>query len=49
MAALHRKSKGLPEFVKRMIRKAEERAIPYGLPAAIAALIVAPRLIAAAY
>ena len=41
--------KSLPEFVKRMIRKAEERAIPYGLPAAIAALIVAPRLIAAAY
>jgi prepilin peptidase CpaA len=39
----------LPEFVKRMIRKAEENACPYGLPAAIAALIVAPGLITDVY
>ncbi len=39
----------LPDFVKRMIRKAEENAVPYGLPAAIAALIVVPELIADVY
>jgi prepilin peptidase CpaA len=39
----------LPEFLKRMIRKGEEKVCPYGLPAAIAALLVAPRLIAGVY
>ena len=38
--------KMLPEFIKRMILKTEERAIPYGLPAAIAALSIMPQLIA---
>jgi len=38
-----------PEFVKRMLRKAEEKAIPYGLPAAISALIVMPYVMAKVY
>ena len=32
----------LPQFVKTMLAKIEQKAIPYGLPAAIAALIVLP-------
>ena len=39
----------LPEFVRRMVLKADQRAIPYGLPAAISALIVMPNIIAKLY
>ena len=39
----------LPEFVRRMLLKADQKAIPYGLPAAIAALIVIPNVIAKVY
>jgi prepilin peptidase CpaA len=31
-------SSGWPDWIKQMVRKAEENAVPYGLPAAIAAL-----------
>ena len=37
-----------PEFLKQMLRKMEHNAIPYGLPAAIAALIVMPSVMARA-
>ena len=39
----------LPEFVKKMLLKAEERAIPYGLPAAMSALIMMPNVMAKVY
>jgi prepilin peptidase CpaA len=39
----------LPEFVKNMLLKAEERAIPYGLPAAMSALIMMPNVMAKVY
>ena len=38
-----------PTFVKKMLLKMEESAIPYGLPTAIAALIVMPGIMANAY
>ncbi len=38
-----------PAFFKQMMRKAEEGACPYGLPAAIAALIVVPEIIKGVY
>ena len=39
----------LPLFINNMISKLEQRAIPYGLPAAIAALIVIPVVFAKIY
>ena len=36
----------IPKFIKHMVQKAEEHACPYGLPAAIAALIVVPDIVA---
>ena len=39
----------LPGFVKKMLLKAEEKAIPYGLPAAMSALIVIPNVMARVY
>lgn len=39
----------LPEFVRRMLLKTEGKAIPYGLPAAMAALIVMPNVVAKVY
>jgi prepilin peptidase CpaA len=38
-----------PGFIKQMVQKAEENACPYGLPAAVSALIVAPGLFADVY
>ena len=35
-----------PGFIKQMVQKAEEHACPYGLPAAIAALVVVPDIVA---
>lgn len=39
----------LPEFIKKMLLKAEEKAIPYGLPAALAAMVVMPNVMAQVY
>lgn len=39
----------LPPFIKNMILSADQRAIPYGLPAAVAALIVMPDVFARNY
>ena len=39
----------LPGFVRKMLLKAEGNAIPYGLPAAIAALIAMPNVMAKVY
>ena len=38
-----------PKLVKQMIQKAEENAVPYGLPAAVAALAVMPEIFAKVY
>ena len=39
----------LPEFIRGMLLKADQKAIPYGLPAAISALILMPNIIAKLY
>ncbi len=39
----------LPKFIKTMLEKIEEKAIPYGLPAALAALIVLPDVMSKVY
>ena len=39
----------VPMFAKRMVQKAGEHACPYGLPAAISALIVVPQIVARSY
>jgi prepilin peptidase CpaA len=38
-----------PRIVKQLVQKAEEHAVPYGLPAAIAALAVMPEVFAKVY
>lgn len=43
------RSGNLPGFLKNMLLKLEDKAIPYGLPAAIAALIVMPDVISQHY
>ena len=40
---------GWPRIIKQMIQKAEDNAVPYGLPAAIAALVVVPDIVARVY
>jgi prepilin peptidase CpaA len=45
----HFQGSRLPEFFKRMIQKGEKKVCPYGLPAAIAALIVVPQIVARSY
>lgn len=34
-----------PKILKKMVSKAEDHALPYGLPIAIAALVVAPNIV----
>ena len=41
--------KGMPPFLRNMVLKVEQRAIPYGLPAAMAALIVIPDVMSRVY
>lgn len=39
----------MPQFIKNMVSQADNKAIPYGLPAAIAALIVIPDVMSKYY